>query len=395
MAQKILIIAINFGTTFSGIAWASPTNADEPEIITAWPGGGNRTSDKIPQHKAKLSKFKLLLDESQDDRRQCAQEAKALMDNLEKSAVDVSADFLRAIFRVAKQQLERRYSLEFVESSTLQAILTVPAVWSDKAKDATLKAANRAGLGKYELTMLSEPEAAALYTLRSIRPNDMMVDDAFVVCDAGGGTVDLITYRIKAVDPLELAEVVPGSGGLCGGVMLDAEFENLVKRLLGTKWDQITAKERGVIMNAWIDGIKCSFGGVDDDLDETDSSEADSCQHVRVNNRDEDDWKYTQEDKRRLAGMTPNPVFAAAALKHWDLIYREWESSADVVRSWGDPRSPQPCWRDASIGGCSVEPLESPFEPAGDTDDSDSDSDEDFGRSGDVFIDFSKFYRTV
>ena len=34
-------------------------------------------------------------------------------------------------------------------------------------------------------------------------------------CDAGGGTVDLITYEIKRIKPyLELAELVPGTGKL-------------------------------------------------------------------------------------------------------------------------------------------------------------------------------------
>lgn len=32
-------------------------------------------------------------------------------------------------------------------------------------------------------------------------------------CDAGGGTVDLITYEIKRIEPyLELAELLPGTG---------------------------------------------------------------------------------------------------------------------------------------------------------------------------------------
>jgi len=41
----------------------------------------------------------------------------------------------------------------------------------------------------------------------------MQVGDAFVICDAGGGTVDLISYEITAMMPkLELKELVPGKG---------------------------------------------------------------------------------------------------------------------------------------------------------------------------------------
>ena len=39
------------------------------------------------------------------------------------------------------------------------------------------------------------------------------VGDAFVLCDAGGGTVDLISYEITKLEPrLELKELVTGKG---------------------------------------------------------------------------------------------------------------------------------------------------------------------------------------
>lgn len=37
--------------------------------------------------------------------------------------------------------------------------------------------------------------------------------DTFVLCDCGGGTVDLITYEVKETEPyLKLGEAVEGSG---------------------------------------------------------------------------------------------------------------------------------------------------------------------------------------
>jgi hypothetical protein len=38
------------------------------------------------------------------------------------------------------------------------------------------------------------------------------VGDAFVLCDAGGGTVDLITYEIVSLHPFELKELVAATG---------------------------------------------------------------------------------------------------------------------------------------------------------------------------------------
>jgi hypothetical protein len=38
-------------------------------------------------------------------------------------------------------------------------------------------------------------------------------NDSFIVCDAGGGTVDLISYQVEAALPrLEVKEIVPGTG---------------------------------------------------------------------------------------------------------------------------------------------------------------------------------------
>jgi molecular chaperone DnaK (HSP70) len=65
-------------------------------------------------------------------------------------------------------------------------------VWSDAAKNATRKAAEGAGMGGEGgkgIRLISEPEAAAVYTLKAIQPNGLNVGDNFVVCDAGGGTV--------------------------------------------------------------------------------------------------------------------------------------------------------------------------------------------------------------
>jgi len=86
----------------------------------------------------------------------------------------------------------------------------VPAVWSDSAKNATLQAAKKAGI--FPVTLIKEPEAAALYTISSL-DFTLNAEDAFVICDAGGGTVDLISYEVVQIKPvLQLKELVPGTG---------------------------------------------------------------------------------------------------------------------------------------------------------------------------------------
>jgi hypothetical protein len=51
----------------------------------------------------------------------------------------------------------------------VEYILTVPAVWSDKAKSDTLWCASEAGFGPMDkIRLITEPEAAAVYTFTTV-----------------------------------------------------------------------------------------------------------------------------------------------------------------------------------------------------------------------------------
>lgn len=58
---------------------------------------------------------------------------------LPKDPVDVAADFIGAIYKHALSKIEASLVREYFNACTKEFILTVPAVWSDKAKDLTLK----------------------------------------------------------------------------------------------------------------------------------------------------------------------------------------------------------------------------------------------------------------
>jgi hypothetical protein len=67
--------------------------------------------------------------------------------------------------------------VEWVRNAEIEYVLTVPAIWTDSAKDLMVKAAKNAGFGKHRLNfnLVSEQEAAAAYTLRAIQPNHLNV----------------------------------------------------------------------------------------------------------------------------------------------------------------------------------------------------------------------------
>ena len=61
-----------------------------------------------------------------------------------------------------------------------------------------------------------------------------------MVCDAGGGTVDLISYTVGKLEPvIEVNEAAPGTGALCGSTYLNRRFKDFLQSRLGQEkgWD--------------------------------------------------------------------------------------------------------------------------------------------------------------
>ena len=146
------------------------------------------------------------------------------------------ADYLKQLGSHLMYTLRQKLGEGIVRNVPREFILTVPAIWSDLAKTKTLKACRRAG-GPFQdrpITLISEPEAAAIYTMHGLDPHGLQVGDSFVICDAGGGTVDLISYTITNLKPvLGIKEASPGSGALCGSTFLNKRFEAFLRSRLG------------------------------------------------------------------------------------------------------------------------------------------------------------------
>ena len=192
---------------FFGNSGSRPQRSSTPVRVPGMRWGYSVAPDEI-----RLQCMKLLLDPRQPlpsyvDRMVLEQHLR----EAGKTAEEVVTDYLTAVYNHARDRIVLEYGEAFVASTKMEFVLTVPAVWSDRAKDATLRAARRAGLPQ-DIRMISEPEAAAVYTLQSIQPNHLRIGDNFIVCDAGGGTTDIIAYEIRNVTPLRIEESVEGQG---------------------------------------------------------------------------------------------------------------------------------------------------------------------------------------
>ncbi|RKU45415.1 hypothetical protein DL546_005940 [Coniochaeta pulveracea] len=255
-----LIVGIDFGTTFSGVAFAFATNNEAKEdIITEWPGAGSYTKQKIPtvlyydQYQKvvgwgpdiadalaptgypkpgvqKVEWFKLQLMLS----------GNTYIDPINlpplppgKSEIDVAADYLFKLRQAMRAALLKTLGEVFNrEERNIRYYLTVPAIWNDAGKAATRAAAIQAGFLRDEndnrLTLVSEPEAAALFCSKTGLLN-LKVHDAVLIVDCGGGTVDLIAYEVEDENPFTVAECTAGSGDSCGSTALNRNFSNILR----------------------------------------------------------------------------------------------------------------------------------------------------------------------
>ncbi|TGO59388.1 hypothetical protein BCON_0045g00300 [Botryotinia convoluta] len=273
-----IVIALDFGTTFSGIAYAF-ANEDKPDIVTIldWPGREGHRQPKIPTvicydpesasgftwgaqiHKREVIRgMKLLLDPAQHMPVYLpASSANNDLSVLGKSALDVAADFIGAIYEHAMTVIVGKIPKEYLDMCQKQFVLSIPAhsTYTFLRHQLTIRplnAAKRAGI--HPVTLIKEPEAGALYTLHTLKDRALavchlarrQVGDAFVICDAGGGTVDLISYEITQLTPkLNLKELVPGKGGMAGSLGLNKRFEEAVKELVGEDQFYGPRKTRG------------------------------------------------------------------------------------------------------------------------------------------------------
>ncbi|KFY86902.1 hypothetical protein V500_07322 [Pseudogymnoascus sp. VKM F-4518 (FW-2643)] len=268
--ERRIVVAIDFGTTFSGVAWAKVLDG-HTNLVDQWPAAGSHLTSKssekapteilydedepggfkwgfqIPGDVDRHQWFKLNLDSKYNlatelSKRYPLPSSLPLGD--QHMAQKLTADYLGALKKHLIDILQIQLGEHHAKETPLQFILTVPAVWSDAAKEATLQAAETAGLGQNApILMISEPEAAATYALHRKKLGDLSIGDTFVICDAGGGTVDLISYTIEQLEPaLQVKEAAPGSGALCGSTYLNRRFQEYLKSKLGGElgYDQET-----------------------------------------------------------------------------------------------------------------------------------------------------------
>ncbi|CAG2202369.1 unnamed protein product [Mytilus edulis] len=140
--------------------------------------------------------------------------------------------------------LEKQGNL--VKHNEVRWVLTVPAIWTDRAKKFMRSCAeafsiySRLVYQKDNLFLALEPETASIFCqylstekLKGSEPGFTMTSEGteYMVVDLGGGTADITVHRKVANGRLK--ELHRAIGNDCGGTAIDKRFFELFEEIVG------------------------------------------------------------------------------------------------------------------------------------------------------------------
>ncbi|CAC5392671.1 unnamed protein product [Mytilus coruscus] len=156
-------------------------------------------------------------------------------------AIDVFSMSIKGLVEDFMNHL-RKTGVDFLSISDIKWVLTVPAIWGERAKQFMRKSAVKAGIPDENLLIALEPECASVYC-QYLRSEQMLGAEngfkpsekgcSYMVVDIGGGTVDIAVH--EKLQGQHLKELCRATGGDCGGTSVDNVFIEMLKQLFGDK----------------------------------------------------------------------------------------------------------------------------------------------------------------
>ena len=219
------IIGIDLGTTYSAIAQLD--DLGNPEVLSSTDENRKITASTVYVSGEKVIVGDKALDALAATPKNVISETKRQMENdvvysvekgewIEKEDADDNNSYTPA--QVSSFILNK---LKGYTSDVQKAVITVPALFAEKARVATLDAAKMAGIEVIEL--INEPTAAACYY--ASLPNVEKITGKILVFDLGGGTFDVTLCDV--VD--QKVDVITSRGDKwLGGKDFDQEILNLI-----------------------------------------------------------------------------------------------------------------------------------------------------------------------
>ncbi|KAG2208896.1 hypothetical protein INT47_011036 [Mucor saturninus] len=288
------IVGIDFGSSFSGCSYIQlknkngiPVDATIETINEGWPGANSYQFGRTPtllmyDEKMKpkywgeeawprgqlhkdinlLQNFKLLLcpeslenffGHTNDLEEPKGQEGFA-DDGTPKNDLDairVTTDYLKLLKNhiieyIVTKGMKEKFNVftraRLLKKYKIRYVITVPAMWNSSSRNTMAQAAIEAGIILKDeidqLLIINEPEAAASFCEKRLyqyfqRPKRGINNTNFIVCDAGGGTVELLTFNVQlnkkgntSDTETIICQIGDGIGDTCGSTCLDIRFKN-------------------------------------------------------------------------------------------------------------------------------------------------------------------------
>ncbi|KAI8891030.1 actin-like ATPase domain-containing protein [Backusella circina FSU 941] len=273
-------IGIDFGTTYSGAAFAlegsksvtdiknwpnqrgnnypkAPTVIlynDKCEYIDRWGEGAKRLYTSPRNQYAMIRNFKLLLTEKiqEPDQAKLFKPMQLIPEYLE----SFHAHIMKEINSAVKD----------LDPNNITYCFTVPSMWGEMSKQIFVDAIIQSGIINRDdiderLRLISEPEAAALYCEQSFQDQfQMSKGQRFLICDAGGGTVDVVTFEVnQKTNKKYIAERTGGDGKNCGSIALDLNFEEYIMNVFRKNNIPLIASAIEELVQKFVTEVKPNF----------------------------------------------------------------------------------------------------------------------------------------
>ncbi|XP_014882560.1 heat shock 70 kDa protein 12A-like [Poecilia latipinna] len=273
------VIAIDFGTAFSGYAFNITTREEKSEPhLQRWGKEYGFDSPKTPTcilfnedetclsfgYEAKMTYKEMSREEAKKyyyfEDFKMALYSKELSSDLKIKAANgksvkalkVFSESLRFLKEDALRTISSTTSDLPFTASDFTWVLTVPAIWDPSAKQFMRKAAMQAGIiteeDEEKLVIALEPEAASIWCKKlpsegfiSEKHNAESLDQSagtqYIVVDCGGGTIDITVHEVLGGGALKERHKV--SGNNLGGQTVDRKFKQFLREIFTEGvWDE-------------------------------------------------------------------------------------------------------------------------------------------------------------
>ncbi|KAK8137029.1 hypothetical protein PG984_004969 [Apiospora sp. TS-2023a] len=200
--------------SFDGAAWALMTDRTfaigDVNVVENWPFTVDKKLDlPVPNRTKALS---MLNDAISELQHATAAESIYEMRHLTETPGDVVAAYLTEVVEHIKMDIESRRADEYWKQFPIDLVITHPAEWDYRANKAFSK-------------VFFQDEAIPRTDLPCHRARGTCAGECFIVVDAGGGTVDLVSYRGDSVIPnFRVTKVTNATGAMCGASSIDQDF---------------------------------------------------------------------------------------------------------------------------------------------------------------------------